>query len=1019
MNPLAVKLETGTSYTSVGNSLSRFFMAWWGLTENTNILIYTPDSSGAERYKTLAQNFWVPYFSLKYNYELAYLKSDTPGIFVIPIEDGESYISLQENCSISVGDENGISKDIEALVNLGFTFQELWGKWTYKRLWDTLHIHDFSGYFSFTISYWWESVESITQKNLKWDVVISTQDISTIQLGGNTPLKDEEGTRSLIDVTSEIPCFTIFDTIEFSTHYQQIIASHKKNVSFDILGDSQRHIQNLEIHDLAIESLWWLKQVLSETNTQKYIYTKREKLISDFLTYNQIQWVQVFSVQTHVLQSFSQKSKNSKDENIVCICDDILNRVFIKKRVKKKLSDNLDLLMKIQKWDYVVHIDHWVGIFQEIVKKKLWEIQKEYVEIHYQKGDKLFVPITEVSRISKYIGVENPSLTPLSGKIWEKKMAKIHEDIQKIAQELLTNFADRKIRPWVPYQRNHEKMELFQKQFPYTYTPCQSQAIEDIVTDMEWTNIMDRLLVGDVGFWKTEIAFNAIYNAISNGKQAVFIAPLVVLAYEHYEKALERFAGLWVRIGILTRMESTSSANNTLQAVADGKIDLIIGTHRVLGKSVVFKNLWLVVVDEEHKFWVQDKEKIKSIKSDTDMLSMSATPIPRSLNIALSGIRDISILKTPPEWRQNIETLISPYQEKIIQDAWNTEFQRWWQVFFVHNRVENIEVYKKKIETIFPTKKVVVTHGQLPWNELEKRIIDFKQKKYDILLSTTVIENGIDFSNVNTIFINQCQNFGISTLHQLRGRVGRSNVKWYCYLLYKKETLSNESAKRLQTVVNYSYLWSGFELAMRDLEVRGWGDILGIRQSGQAKEIGVSLFLKMLEEKIEELKNTSKQGSKTTAQPPSIDLQISASIADDFFHSETDKIQFYREIESISTIQELNSIRQWISEIERDIPKQTLNLFMILKAKILAQDYGITSIKKVGINYQIDFRKDIELDELKEFLKRDRLVQFQVVTIQRLRAPTKVFENDIKFVQYVLDMFEGQLSHPKIKKKSF
>ena len=648
--------------------------------------------------------------------------------------------------------------------------------------------------------------------------------------------------------------------------------------------------------------------------------------------------------------------------------------------------------------------------------KKLWNIEKEYIEIHYKKNEKLFVPITEVSRISKYIGKENPSLNPLSWKLWEKKMKKIHEDIRKIAEELLHTFAQRKLRSGNSFQRNIGKLDRFQEAFPYSYTPCQESAIEDIFQDMERTITMDRLLVGDVGFWKTEIAFNAIYNAMTNNKQVIFIVPLVVLAYEHYEKALERFANMWVHIEILTRMTTQKNATKILKSLSDWSTDLVIWTHRLLWKNIRLKNLWLIVIDEEHKFWVGDKEKIKVIKSSIDVLSMSATPIPRSLNLALSGIRDISILKTPPEWRKNIETYISPYEEKIILDAGKREFARGGQMFFVHNRVFNIEVYKTALQKLFPTKKIVITHGQLPWEELENRILDFKHRKYDILLSTTVIENGIDFSNVNTICINECQSFWISQLHQLRWRVGRSDRKWYCYLLYKKENLSNESAKRLQTVVNYSYLGAWFELAMKDLEIRGWWDILGVRQSGQVQEIWINLFLKMLEEKIEELKESPEKIPKDKLDT-SIDLEISATIPDEFFQSESDKIHFYREIESLSSVEELELIISGFTEVNETLPDSTKNLFSILRIKILAQKYSINSIKRVGMNYQINFKESVKLHTLKDFLKLDKKISFQVIDIKRLHAPIKLFENDKKFLQYVLDMLGKKILNPKIRLK--
>lgn len=393
------------------------------------------------------------------------------------------------------------------------------------------------------------------------------------------------------------------------------------------------------------------------------------------------------------------------------------------------------------------------------------------MEIHYRENEKLFVPITEVGRVSKYVGDENPKLTPLGGKIWEKKIAKIREDIQIIAEEILETFAKRKLENVEAFQRNTTALSEFQSHFPYIYTDDQEQAIQDIYTDLEKNIPMERLLVGDVGFGKTEVAFNALFHAWTNKKQAILLSPLVVLAYEHYDKAIERFAEFDIEIEIVSRITTAKQFTQIQKRLSEGKIDILIGTHRVLSEKLKFRNLGLIVIDEEHKFGVKDKEKIKSLRHNVHVLSLSATPIPRSLNMALSGIREISMLRQAPEGRKNIETLVSRFDESLIQEAGKREFERGGQIFFIHNRIENIHVYEKILKKVFPSKKIIITHGRLDGNELEERILDFKHKKYDILLSTTVIENGIDFSNVNTIFINEAQGFGISQIHQLRGRV--------------------------------------------------------------------------------------------------------------------------------------------------------------------------------------------------------------------------------------------------------
>jgi transcription-repair coupling factor (superfamily II helicase) len=448
-----------------------------------------------------------------------------------------------------------------------------------------------------------------------------------------------------------------------------------------------------------------------------------------------------------------------------------------------------------------------------------------------------------------------------------------------------------------------------------------------------------------------------------------------------------------------------------------------------LSEDIQFKDLWLLVVDEEHKFWVKDKEKIKNLKGNIDILSMSATPIPRSLNMALNWIKSISMLTTPPVGRQAIHTIVSNFSDKVIEDAGKKEFERWGQLFFIHNRVETISHFGSYLEKIFPKKKIIVTHGQLPWDTLEKRIIDFKNKKYDILLSTTVIENGIDFPNVNTMIIHEAGNFWISQIHQLRGRVGRSEKQWYCYLLFKKDKIKQDAAKRLKTIVDYSHLWAGFELAIKDLEIRWWWDILGIRQSGQSVEIGVNLFLQMLESKVEELKNDSVETNKSKLNwkpyvhdtiNTKIDLNISIFIDNSFFASELDKINFYREIESLNTIKDLESIILDFKETTKNIPKWTLNFFDLLRLKILATQFQIISIRKVWINYQIDFKDTGEkgLENLKQFLELDKEVKFRVISVTRLRSETKRFTNDESFLEYMLQLFGWKITNSKIKLKT-
>lgn len=1007
-------LQPHTLYTHGGDFFSKLQFLEATTRTAWNILHIIPDAATAKKYSLIAAELGYRYFELCSYHDITELSQKKNTIYYITTELLESILhpqNMSQNFSLSIWDTNSLEQCMKELQELGYDFSEYEKAGSYSRNWDILKIFYPDGAYAY-LSFWWNELESIASNLWKID---SISLYSLKNISEKTDILKWKLYFSLKDILRERQIFCVLDMLEFHPLFESLTSQDFNSAAFTILGT--RDLQVKEVHCTELEDF---KKLLTDSENTIEIYTRHQKMMQDFLRDNSIGNIEIYGVKTHLLKSFRTPDIDKK-QSFIALCDDVIQKIFIKRRSKKKLSADVDLLLKIQSGDYVVHIDHGIGLFWGIVKKSLGSVEKEYMEISYKDADKLFVPITEVHRVSKYVGRENPLLTPLSGKVWEKKMKKIHEDIREIAEELLKNFAERKIRGWVQNLLDSEKMRTFQNMFPYAYTEDQAQSIEDIHLDMQSDKNMDRLVVWDVGFGKTEVAFNAAYLALMNKKQVILISPLVVLAHEHYSKAVERFAGLWIRIDVLTRLQTQAHATRVLKWLADGTIDMVIGTHRLLSDKLVWKRLGLMIVDEEHKFGVVDKEKIKNIKSDIDILSLSATPIPRSLNLALSGVRDISLLKTPPSGRKSIETYVCKMNDKIIQDAGNKEFARGGQIFFVHNRVSNIEVYKKQLQALFPKKKIIITHGQLPGDELEDRILDFKNKKYDILLSTTVIENGIDFSNVNTIFINECQSFWISQIHQLRGRVWRSDAQWYCYLLYKKEHLDGEAAKRIQTIVDYSYLWAGFELAMKDLEIRGGWDILGVKQSGQAQEIGVSLFLKMLEEKIEDLKNNRDREwtALVQAQNSQIDLMITAGIPDSFFLSETDKLHFYREIELIESVEDLEYLKQSFFESDStlEIPEETENLFMLLECQILGRQFHIQNIRKLGINYQIDFSEHMKLDELKAFLKRDSEVKFQVVDISKLRSPTKVFANDKKFIEYMLRILQWNVSLQRKKIK--
>ncbi len=801
--------------------------------------------------------------------------------------------------------------------------------------------------------------------------------------------------------------FCILDNIDI--YFSALSKQFNNWLSLDLLKKSGETQINLEIKDLYIDNLDKFTQIIK--NNEVEIFTTNTQTITNFLEYNNLQ-AKIEKTNLKFLSSYFYEFK-------YVICDDIISKIFVKKRVKKSLWDSIDLLLTIKPGDFVVHIEHWIWVFNQIIKKEVWWQTSEYIEIEYKNNDKLFVPIIEVKRISKYIWESSPKLTALSTKEWSKKLEKASADTELIAHELLELYAKRQTQKWFSFAIDKQKAKEFIDSFEFPYTHDQESSVYDILWDMQKEIPMDRVLVWDVWFWKTEIAFNAIFHAFLNKKQSVLISPLVVLAYQHYEKARERFAKFGLKIEILTRYETQESSKRVLEQLKKWEIDLIIWTHKLLWESIIYKNLWLLIVDEEHKFWVLQKEKIKQIATSVDVLSMSATPIPRSLNMALSWIKDISIISTPPEVRKWVETFVSNYSQNIIKEAWLKEFERWWQIFFIHNRVATIDKMWEELTEIFPDKKIIITHGQLDWNDLEDRIMAFKRKEYDILLSSTVIENWVDLPNVNTIFINDAYKFWISQIHQLRWRVWRSDKKGYCYLMFNREKLTPDAAKRLQTVVDYSHLWAWFELAMKDLEIRWWWDILWVKQSWTVVDIWISTYLKMLQEKVSTLKESVLHTEIPKLNEVVIDLNIQVYINDECFASNLDKINFYREIEFIDNIDDLEEMIAWFTEINPNLPEESHNLFKLLKLKIQSSLFKINSIKRNGLSYEICFNNDLSMQELKWFLDLDKRVVLIVKDLHQLKVPVIKFKNDVDFMNYLYEMLfsKNNLDNKKIKIK--
>lgn len=992
----------------------------------------TSDEKNINKHLNISDFLWCDFHNLIYFSQLIdlshnliwkYLSTTQVLEYIYPTS---SYDTNQSILEFKINQEVKIDDITQKLHDFWYKHSDHLHSWTFYVQWDTLNFTNIWASHTFKITFWWDTIEEMFIIDLKTNF---SQKRNNIYIWKNILLTSFENTKKWDNFNEKYlsTYIHIYDTLDFYTHIEKLQNISQEYISFNNFSQSDRKEVNLGVTDLFLDNIDDLKHLFENKQfNHKKVFTKNLKALKNFIEYNNFDEVEIIETKLNTLKSF-------QTSNSFYLCDDNLSRIFVKKRVNRKIWKKLDLLMQIKPWDYIVHVDHGIWVFQQIIEKQLqlWPnniVKKEYIELLYKNEDKLFIPITEVNRINKYVWVENPKLTWLSTTEWEKKLKKVNENVEEIAHELLEAYALREMEKWHKFLSIPEEETKFFNSFEYTYTDDQLNIINEIYTDMESEKPMDRLVSWDVWFWKTEIAFAAIFKALANWKQAALISPLVVLAYEHYEKSLSRFTDFPFNIWVLTRFETAKNVKSTLEKLKQWKIDLIVWTHKLLSEDVEFKDLWVLIIDEEHKFGVKDKDKIKSIRKNIDVLALSATPIPRSLNMALNGIKSMSMLTTAPVWRQSIETIVSKYDDKVILEAWKREFDRWGQLFFIHNKVTTIETQKNSLAKIFPWKKIVIAHGQLPWDQLEKRILAFKKKEYDILLATTVIENWIDFSNVNTIFINDAYNFWISQIHQLRWRVWRSDKQWYCYLLFNRDKIKDDAAKRLKTIVDYSHLWAWFELAIKDLEIRWWWDILGIKQSGQQAEIGINLYLEMLENKIEEIKKTgpkniknshweNKEHTSTRKINTSIDLQISAFIDNNLFHSELDKINFYREIESLEDLEDLENIINDFKDINANISKETQNFFDLLEIKLKAPNYKITSIRKLWINYQIDFIENIHLDELKWFLQLDHEVKFEVNKLHRLRAPVKKFTSEQEFLDYIKGIFSWKKSYEKKKIK--
>ncbi len=620
-----------------------------------------------------------------------------------------------------------------------------------------------------------------------------------------------------------------------------------------------------------------------------------------------------------------------------------------KQRGVQKLA--LDFITSLVPGDFVVHMEHGIGHFEGMTQKEVDDTPREYLELTYAENDKLFVPVDQADKLSKFVHEEGqePSLTRLGTQEWKKVTDKMQKETQKIAAELLDLYAKRAKAKGYAYTNKSKKIQDFAEAFPYQETPGQLKAIEDIESDMEDEHPMDRLVCGDVGFGKTEVAMRAAFKAVQEGKQVAVVVPITILASQHYENFTKRMKDFGVRIDLMSRLRSPKEQKETLEKLRKGDIDIVVGTHRLMQDDVKFFNLGLVIVDEEQRFGVKQKEKFKEMRANVDILTLTATPIPRTLNLGLHKLRDISTITTPPPGRLPIITEVRKYSDALIAQAITFELERGGQVYVLHNRVETIDAFTEKLQELVPKGKFVVGHGQLKPEELEKRILGFKNGEHNVLVSSTIIENGIDLPNANSLIVNAAECFGLSQLYQLRGRVGRSKTQAYAYFLYHGAKLKDDARKRLRAIVEACELGSGFQVAMRDLEIRGAGEILGASQSGTMHTVGVSHYLRMLKAAVEDLKS-GRKGEVEEEINVEILLPVTAMLPSYYVPDEQERISVYQKLAGSEDEKILAEFKQDLVEEFGKLPEAVENLFAILELKIACRRSGVQRIKMEEVN---------------------------------------------------------------------
>lgn len=785
-----------------------------------------------------------------------------------------------------------------------------------------------------TVIHFHKEHKEIKQLIVPWERILSTARARNINYVNLLPQKVAEA--------------QIQKTIGFTA--KSIPSFHKQ---IPLLAEELKHWreQNFQILISAttLERAKAIQDLLLEQGLVSLIYARKPKELT--------------ATGIHIFPAFLSAGFELPTAGLVWLTEGDLFGKQKKKRIFRSSSGEAILHSRDLKiGDYVVHVNHGIGKYVGVETLVVEGLHKDYFLLRYAGDDKLYIPTDQVHLLQKYIGAEGeaPKLHKLGSAEWGRQKAKAKASVQELAQELIHLYAERQSVEGYACGMDTPWQREFEDTFPYEETPDQVKAIEEIKQDMESHKPMDRLLCGDVGFGKTEVAMRAAFKAVMDGKQVAVLVPTTILAQQHYQSFSKRMQGFPVNIDMISRFRSEKEQQETLKKVATGQIDILIGTHRMIQSDMVFKDLGLLVVDEEQRFGVMQKERVKSWQKNVDVLTLTATPIPRTLHMSLVGVRDMSILETPPEDRYSVQTYVLEFNSAVVREALRREMQRGGQVYFVYNRVQTIDKALQLVQELLPAAKVVVGHGQMSEDRLEKAMVSFYEGEADVLVSTSIVENGLDIPNVNTLIVYDADYFGLSQLYQLRGRVGRSDRLAYAYFTYRKDKILTEVAeKRLQAIKEFTELGAGFKIAMRDLEIRGAGNLLGAEQSGHMLNVGFEMYCHLLEEAINELQHIP---APPRVPEPAVDIAVEAYIADAYIGDGMQKIEMYQRIAQTRTHGEIDEIYDEMADRFGDLPPAVENLLMIAKVRNLARHLAMQSIHQAKDRISLNFTEQSAVD---------------------------------------------------------